>query len=362
MTYTPSTILLTGGAGFIGSHVAEMLATKYPHYKVIVLDKMDYCASLQNLKSLKDNDNFEFVKGDIQSMDLVAHLLLAKEVDTVMHFAAQTHVDNSFGNSLAFTMNNTHGTHVLLEACRKVGLVRRFVNVSTDEVYGDTSADLAAGQGIGEGSSLEPTNPYSAAKAGAEMLCKAYATSYKLPIIITRGNNVYGPRQYPEKLIPKFLLLASAGLPLPIHGDGSSIRSYLYIDDVVDAFDKILHGGVAGETYNIGTEEERTVLSVAEDIRAILKSDVPLESVRDRAFNDKRYYIGTDKLRGKLQWSQRVSWAEGLARTAAFYADVDENYWSPAEVKVALEAHPFVPFGVPFGVAPPSPRRHHETV
>ncbi|GBG00628.1 GDP-L-fucose synthase, partial [Raphidocelis subcapitata] len=198
--YTPNSVLITGGCGFIASHVVLQLCKKYPQLKVVVLDKMDYCASVRNIQEALALGNCKFVKGDIQSMDLLTFVLAAEKIDTVMHFAAQTHVDNSFGNSLAFTMNNTYGTHVLLEAARKAGSIRRFINVSTDEVYGETS--LGKDEGLQEHAMLDPTNPYSAAKAGAEMMCKAYMTSYKMPIIITRGNNVYGPHQFPEKLIP----------------------------------------------------------------------------------------------------------------------------------------------------------------
>lgn len=223
--YKPKNILVTGGAGFIGSHVVIRLVKMYGHYKVVVLDKLDYCATLNNLNQVKDHLNFKFIKGDIQSPDLVSYVLETEKIDTVMHFAAQTHVDNSFGNSLAFTMNNTYGTHVLLEACRNYGKLARFVNVSTDEVYGETS--LGKEHGLNESSRLEPTNPYSAAKAGAEMMAMAYYTSYKMPVITTRGNNVYGPHQFPEKMIPKFSLLASKQRKLPVHGDGMATRSYL---------------------------------------------------------------------------------------------------------------------------------------
>lgn len=164
---------------------------------MVVLDKLDYCATLNNLSTVRNSPKFRFIKGDIQSADLVVHILQSEDIDTVMHFAAQTHVDNSFGNSLAFTLNNTHGTHVLLEACRLHNRLKRFINVSTDEVYGETS--LGRTEGLQESSALEPTNPYSAAKAGAEMMAHAYYTSYKLPVITTRGNNVYGPNQFPEK-------------------------------------------------------------------------------------------------------------------------------------------------------------------
>jgi dTDP-glucose 4,6-dehydratase len=205
----------------------------------------------------------------------------------------QTHVDNSFGNSLAFTMNNTHGTHVLLEAARKQGKIRRFINVSTDEVYGESS--LGKESGCDETSTLEPTNPYSAAKAGAEMMVKSYMTSYKLPCIITRGNNVYGPHQFPEKLIPKMTLLASRGDMLPVHGDGQAVRSYLHVRDVARAFDTVLHKGRIGEIYNIGTQKERSVNEVVAAIAEYFKLDKScVKNVPDRAFNDQRCVCSSD--------------------------------------------------------------------
>jgi len=338
--FTPRSILVTGGAGFIGSHVVLRLLRNYS-YKVVVLDKMDYCASLKNLKEVQHLPNFKFVKGDIQSADLLRLLLDSEDIDTVMHFAAQTHVDNSFGNSLAFTMNNTYGTHVLLEACRSYGKIRRFINVSTDEVYGESS--LGCETGLDETSKMEPTNPYSAAKAGAEMLARAYITSYKMPIIITRGNNVYGPHQFPEKLIPKFTLLASRGLDLPIHGDGMARRSYLYVEDVAAAFDKVLHKGETGETYNIGTQKERTVLDVARAIAKIFKMpDSKIVHVKDRAFNDRRYYICDSKLMS-MGWQEEMDWEDGLGKTVEWYLyNGFTSYWEEAEVELALKAHPTV--------------------
>lgn len=330
--------MVTGGCGFIASHVVIRLVKRYPQYKVVVLDKMDYCASLNNLSSVIDKPNFKFIKGDIQSMDLLSFVLLTEKVDTIMHFAAQTHVDNSFGNSLAFTMNNTYGTHVLLEAARMTGTIQRFINVSTDEVYGETS--LGKEHGLQEHSTLEPTNPYSAAKAGAEMMCKAYMTSYKLPIIITRGNNVYGPHQFPEKMIPKFILLANRGADLPVHGDGMAVRSYLYVEDVAEAFDCVLHKGTTGEVYNIGTEKERTVLEVAHDIaKAFDLPDTQVKHVKDRAFNDRRYYIGSSKLES-LGWKERTTWDKGLRKTIDWYLSTKcDEYWQ-GDLEAALRPHP----------------------
>lgn len=350
-------ILVTGGAGFIGSHVVERLAREWPATRIVVLDRLDYCASASNLEGVirATDGRVSLVRGDVSSLDLVSHLLASQGVDTVMHFAAQTHVDSSFGNSLAFTRDNTLGTHCLLEAARTARTprgepaVRRFVFVSTDEVYGESS--VGATEGLRECARLEPTNPYSAAKAAAEMLCGAYATSYRMPIIITRGNNVYGPRQFPEKLVPKMTLLALRGAPLPIHGAGDAVRSYLYVVDVADAFAVILRRGVDGETYNIGSDTERSVLdvvrSVLDVVRDVVRDDgaaaeAPSASpstivhVDDRAFNDRRYFIGSDKLRA-LGWTERTPWADGLRATAAWYAGIDTHaYWSVGPVEGAL--------------------------
>ncbi|KAK9842897.1 hypothetical protein WJX74_004089 [Apatococcus lobatus] len=337
-SYTPKCIFVTGAAGFIASHVVIRLVKSYPDCKIIAYDKLDYCASLRNLQSVAGAPNFKFVKGDIQSADLVGFVLADDNVDTIMHFAAQTHVDNSFGNSLAFTMNNTYGTHVLLESARSYGKIRRFIAVSTDEVYGESSVGLESG--CTETATLEPTNPYSAAKAGAEMMAKAYMTSYKMPVIITRGNNVYGPHQFPEKLVPKFTLLASRGDNLPIHGEGKSVRSYLYVEDVAEAFDVVLHKGVIGETYNIGTQKERQVVEVARDIAARFKlSEDHIVKVKDRAFNDQRYYI-CDKKLAALGWKETTPWEVGLKKTIDWYLHHGfKGYWQ-GDVESALQPHP----------------------
>ncbi|KAI3889740.1 hypothetical protein MKX03_007762 [Papaver bracteatum] len=335
-SYTPHNILITGAAGFIASHVANRLIKNYPNYKIVVIDKLDYCSSLKNLLPSKSSPNFKFVKGDIASADLVNHLLVLEEIDTIMHFAAQTHVDNSFGNSFEFTNNNIYGTHVLLEACKVTRRVKRFIHVSTDEVYGETDSETDVGNP--EASQLLPTNPYSATKAGAEMLVMAYHRSYGLPTITTRGNNVYGPNQFPEKLIPKFLLLAMKGLPLPIHGDGSNVRSYLYCEDVAEAFDVVLHKGAIGHVYNVGTKKERSVLDVAEDICKLFNLD-PKQNIKfvdNRPFNDQRYFLDDQKLK-KLGWQERTSWEEGLKITTEWYRN-NPDWWG--DVTAALLPHP----------------------
>lgn len=270
----------------------------------------------------------------------MTYVLRTEEIDTVMHFAAQTHVDNSFGNSFEFTENNIRGTHVLLEAVKTLGTIKRFLHVSTDEVYGESSYELDAAN-VESASLLEPTNPYSATKAGAEMLVMAYGRSYNLPYIITRGNNVYGPHQYPEKAIPKFIMLARNGLQIPLHGDGQATRSYMHVHDAASAFDTILHKGAEKGVYNIGAHEERTVLSVAEDIGMSLGLDISktITYVPDRKFNDRRYFIDCSKLLA-LGWTQKVSWEDGLKETIEWYTKNDDKsgYWG--NLSGALVAHP----------------------
>lgn len=337
ITYKPKNIVITGAAGFIASHVCNKLVHDYPDYKIIVLDKLDYCSNLKNLIPSLSSPNFKFIKGDIGSADLVNYILLTESIDTIMHFAAQTHVDNSFGNSFEFTKNNIYGTHVLLEACKVTGgQIKRFIHVSTDEVYGETDEDAAVGNH--EASQLLPTNPYSATKAGAEMLVMAYGRSYGLPVITTRGNNVYGPNQFPEKLIPKFLLLAMKGKTLPIHGDGSNVRSYLYCEDVAEAFEIILHRGEVGHVYNIGTKKERRVIDVARDICRLfsLDPDTHVKFVENRPFNDQRYFLDDEKLK-KLGWFESTAWEEGLRKTMDWYVK-NPDWWG--DVSGALLPHP----------------------
>lgn len=334
--YKPKNILITGAAGFIASHVANRLIRNYPEYRIIVLDKLAYCSNLKNLDPSRSFPNFKFVEGDVCSADLVKYILDTEDIDTIMHFAAQTHVDNSFGNSFEFIKNNVYGTCVLLEACKVFGKIKRFVHVSTDEVYGETDENATVGNH--EASQLLPTNPYSASKAGAEMLVMAYGRSYGLPVIITRGNNVYGSHQFPEKLVPKFILLAMKGKPLPIHGDGSNVRSYIYCEDVAEAFEIVLHRGEVGHVYNVGTDEEKRVLDVATDICRLFSLD-PSEKIKfveNRPFNDQRYFLDTQKLK-KLGWSERTKWENGLRKTMEWYVR-NFDWW--VDVSAALLPHP----------------------
>lgn len=331
-------VLVTGAAGFIGSNVMCHLVKKYPNVRFVALDKLNYCASERNLDEIRDFPNFNFVKGDITSSDLVNYVMKIHEIDTIMHFAAQSHVDNSFGNSIDFTFANVLGTHVLLESARmRKEHIKKFIHVSTDEVYGESGVN---DERCGPDSALNPTNPYAATKVAAEFLCKSYSHSFGLPIIITRGNNVYGPKQYPEKLIPKFINLLMKGLPCPLHGDGRNRRSFLHVDDVSRAFDIILTKGIPGQIYNIGTRVE---IANIDTLRAILRlfgfqdlEDNYIQFVKDRAFNDFRYHIDPSSLED-LGWKPQISFEDGLRCTKDWYI-VNENHWT--DIKSALTAHP----------------------
>ena len=336
MDHTPRSILVTGGEGFIDPHLGNALVEKYPQYHIVALDKVDTCSSMRNLDASLNKPNFHFVRGDIASSDLVRYVLQTHRIDTIVHAAAQSHVDNSFGNSFMFTEANVLGTHILMETAQACG-IERFVHVSTDEVYGSCD-DIRRT----EESMLDPCNPYAGSKAAAENIVRGYYNSFGFPVIITRGNNVYGPQQYPEKLIPKFVLRLQQGKKCCIHGDGQSRRHFVHVHDVVRAFDLILHKGKVGQIYNIGSPDEFSNLEIAQKIVRLVCPGEPCEAhieyVEDRAFNDVRYFLSYDKLK-QLGWSPRVTFDEGLAETLQWYADTDPNqYWKG--VDVAIRPHP----------------------
>lgn len=338
--FNPSKILITGGCGFIASNVLCKFVMKYPEVKFVNVDKLDYCASLKNLKELETGDspemvtyveNYKFYLADITDFHAIDKIFEKELPDTIMHFAAHTHVDNSFGNSFHFTQNNIYGTHVLLEVAKKYN-IKRFIHVSTDEVYGEFDEASAS-----ENSILNPTNPYSASKAGAEFIARSYYKSFNLPLIITRGNNVYGPKQYPEKLIPKFITLLNKGLPCPIHGKGLEKRSFIYVDDVINAFDVILHYGKIGEIYNIGTNEEISNIDVAKKLLELYREgEDKLYYVENRCFNDLRYTLNTSKL-NNLGWKVNVDFDEGLKRTIEWFK-LNEKHWE--NIDEAIVPHP----------------------
>ena len=303
-------ILVTGGCGFIGSNFINYIVHKYPSYNFINIDAMYYCASHNNiLKSVKESKNYKFIEGKIQDYSLIKYILTSENITHIIHFAAQSHVDNSFYNSLQYTEDNVKGTHVLLEAIRQTNKDILFLHFSTDEVYGESELNECAKNEL---SLLCPTNPYAASKAAAEMYVNSYIHSYGLKCIITRCNNVYGPNQYHEKLIPRFIKLLKDDKKLTIHGNGSALRTFINVKDVCSAVDIILHNGLIGEIYNIGSdpENEKSVLDVAKIIVKLVKNDDDykkyLEFIEDRPFNDKRYFISNDKLK-KLGWKQKYN-------------------------------------------------------
>nr|QBK87459.1 MAG: GDP-mannose 4,6 dehydratase [Marseillevirus LCMAC201] len=309
-------LLITGGYGFIGSNFINYYFKQNLSVHIVNIDAMYYCAKKTNVdQNIRDNLRYTSVKGNIQSMDLVKHILVTHKITHVIHFAAQSHVQNSFEESLQYTQDNILGTHVLLEACRQWGKLERFIHVSTDEVYGESMIDSE--RKMHEGSVLCPTNPYAATKAGAELIAMSYYHSFGMPIIISRGNNVYGPNQYPEKLIPCFIEMLKADQPVTIQGDGSCVRSFLHVYDVVRAFELILHKGTIGEIYNIGGDDshEYSVMEITKRLIRMIKNTEELQKwvthIADRPFNDKRYYINNEKLK-RLGWKIEYDLESGL--------------------------------------------------
>ena len=310
-------ILVTGGFGFIGSNFINYYMNKYSKCKIVNLDAMYYCASKYNINTnIRNSENYTFIEGNINDYNLVKYIIQTSKIECIVHFAAQSNVDNSFNNSLQYTQDNIKGTHTLLEVVRKTKPTILFIHFSTDEVYGESELD---GKPKHEMSILCPTNPYAASKAGAEMLVNSYKHSYGLRCIITRCNNVYGVNQYPEKLIPKFIKLLKSGDKCPIHGDGSSLRSFIHIDDVSNAVDIIINNGKIDEIYNIGSDskDERSVLEVTEILVNIIlgKNNVDdyINFVPDRPFNDKRYFITNKKLKN-LGWKPIIKFTKGIQR------------------------------------------------
>lgn len=316
-------ILITGGCGFIGSNFINYILKKYDDVYIINLDAMYYCASEFNIdKEIRESylykNRYKLIKGNLCSYDLVRHIINDYYIEYIIHFAAQSHVQNSFEDALQYTSDNIVGTHNLLEVARKYGKLKKFIHVSTDEVYGESMIEKSEYKKTEE-SILCPTNPYAATKASAELIAQSYFHSFNLPIIITRGNNVYGPNQYPEKIIPRFVKLLKENRKVTIQGDGSNVRAFIHVKDVVNAFDIILDKGIIGEIYNIGSDdnEEYSVYDVAKIlIRKIKNIDTDLyddhiEYIEDRPFNDKRYYISNEKIK-KLGWSIQENFDKGI--------------------------------------------------
>jgi dTDP-glucose 4,6-dehydratase len=307
-------ILVTGGAGFIGSAFVRLILEQYPDESAVVLDALTYAGNPANLADIAENPRFSFVKGDIADASVVDDLV--GSVDAVVNIAAETHVDRSLLDSEAFVRANVTGVMTLLDAVRRHG--KRMVQVSTDEVYGD----IEPGRFSTEGDRLLPRSPYAAAKAGGELMCRSYAISYGTDVVVTRGCNTIGPRQYPEKLVPLFVTNAVRGEPLPVYGDGQQIRDWLFVDDHARAIDLVLRNGRSGEAYNIGAGNERPNIDVVRTmLRHLGKPESLIRYVPDRPGHDRRYALDWSKIKDELGWQPLLDFSETLAATIDWYLE-----------------------------------------
>lgn len=315
-------ILVTGGAGFIGSNFVHYLLEKHPHYRAVVFDKLTYAGRLENLKSLEGNSRFVFVRGDIADRQAVEQALREHQIDTIVNFAAETHVDRSILDPDSAHRTNFTGVYVLLEAARQFGL-ERFHQVSTDEVYGSIPEGF-----FKEGDPLEPNSPYSASKAGGELMVRAYHETYGLNTVVTRGSNTFGPYHYPEKIMPLFITNAIDDEPLPLYGDGMQVRDWLYVKDHCAGIDCVLHNGLPGHVYNIGGGNERHNLDVTRLILKLLgKPESLIKRVADRPGHDRRYALDCSKV-GALGWEPAYHFETAVAETVAWY-QANEWWWRP---------------------------------
>jgi dTDP-glucose 4,6-dehydratase len=325
-------ILVTGGAGFIGSNFVRLIARSRPQWEIVVLDKLTYAGRRENLADVEGHAGFAFVRGDIADAEVVGRVLPGCHY--VVNFAAETHVDRSLYDAGSFIQTDVYGAFVLLEAARRSPALKLFVQISTDEVYGSVPTGSSK-----ETDALMPRNPYSASKAGGDRLAYSYHATYGLPVIVTRASNNYGPYQFPEKVIPLFVTHALDDIPLPLYGDGLNVRDWLHVDDHCRAIDHLLEQGVPGETYNVGGGNEVPNVELTRRILALVgKPETLIRRVADRPGHDRRYSLDCAKLRA-MGWAPRVPFAEGLARTVDWYRE-HEDWWRPLkEADPAFREH-----------------------
>jgi len=323
-------ILVTGGAGFIGSAFVRGMVERHPDYTIVVYDKMTYAGNRDNLLPVHDEPNCRFEQGDIAHREIVRRVLNEHNIDTIVNFAAESHVDRSILDADAFMHTNSIGVYILLDEGRKHN-IGRFLQVSTDEVYGSVEMGFSL-----ETDSLAPRNPYSAAKAGGELMARAYYETHGMDIVITRGSNTFGPYQYPEKLLPFFITEALDDRPLPLYGDGKQIRDWLYVDDHASGIETVLHHGITGETYNIAGEDLRHNIDVVQAmLRAVNKPDALIKHVPDREGHDLRYAMNSDKARA-LGWERQYDFEKGLEQMVRWYVD-NEWWWRKIKTGEYLE-------------------------
>ncbi len=324
-------LLITGGAGFIGSNFVRYLLSHYQDALVVNLDALTYAGNRDNLSDLETHPGYRFVQGDIRDRELVAKLLQEYAIEAIAHFAAESHVDRSIAGPEAFVETNVKGTLSLLEAARAHG-VKRFLQVSTDEAYGSLGPEGL----FTEETPLHPNNPYSASKAGADLLALSYHRTFGLPVLITRTSNNYGPYQFPEKLIPLVITNAISGKPLPVYGDGQNVRDWIYVEDNCRALDLVLRQGRVGEVYNIGGGNEWKNIELVEKLTGLIDQYLSLTGERstrrlitfvtDRPGHDRRYATDSSKIERELAWRAKVSFEEGLRRTVEWYIN-NERWW-----------------------------------
>jgi dTDP-glucose 4,6-dehydratase len=315
-------LLITGGAGFIGSNFVHYVLDRHSDYRIVNLDKLTYAGNLENLESAEGNPRYSFVPGDICDDALLRSLFEKHHFDAVIHFAAESHVDRSIVGASDFVRTNVMGTNVLLEMAKAFPL-KKFVQISTDEVYGS----LGEQGRFTESSPIHPNSPYAASKASADLLALAYQHTFGLPIVVTRCSNNYGPYQFPEKLIPLMIANALNGKPLPVYGDGSNVRDWIHVLDHCAAIDAVLHKGVMGEVYNIGGNSEKRNLDVVKTIlKALGKPESLISFVKDRLGHDWRYAIDAGKISRELGWEPRHTFEAGIAQTILWYRE-NEGWW-----------------------------------
>ncbi len=315
-------ILVTGGAGFIGSNFVHFMLNKYPGYKIVNIDSLTYAGNLENLTAIESNSNYTFVKGDICNREHVLKAFRDHSIDTIVHFAAESHVDRSITGPAVFVHTNVVGTQVLLDVSREIG-IERFLHVSTDEVYGS----LGATGYFTEETSLHPNSPYSASKASSDMLVLAYQHTFGFPGVVTRCSNNYGPYQFPEKLIPLMIANALNNKSLPVYGDGSNVRDWLYVEDHCSALDVVLHKGTVGDVYNIGGHNEWKNIDIVKLVlKEIGKPESLITYVKDRPGHDKRYAIDAAKIKNELGWVPAYQFENGIKKTVRWYLE-NKKWW-----------------------------------